>query len=81
MRALYATAPAKSGEPSNLVTLIEFKRASCEGGDVTAQTDDARLRGIEATQKELKQSIEQSRELAQKSQQLLDRHRRNQRED
>ena len=37
--------------------------------------DDKRLQEIEATQKELQQSIDQSRKLAEKSQQLLDKHR------
>lgn len=40
------------------------------------QQSEQRLREIEATQQELKQSIEQSRALAAKSQRLLDRHRR-----
>ena len=43
---------------------------------MATQHNDERLREIEATQEELKQSIEHSRELAKRSQQLLDRHRR-----
>jgi len=37
---------------------------------------DDQLREIEATQRELKRSIETSRELAEKAQVLLDRHRK-----
>lgn len=55
--------------------MIEFKRLHLRmWSDVN--TNDERLREIEATQQELKQSIEHSRELAAKSQRLLDRHRR-----
>ena len=45
-------------------------------GKVVARFDDKSFQAIEATQKELKESIEHSRELAEKSQKLLDRHRR-----
>jgi hypothetical protein len=65
-----------SDESCNRPTLIEFNPSIDGMGDVASQTNDQRLREIEATQRELKQSIEQSRELAAKSQKLLDRHRR-----
>jgi hypothetical protein len=42
---------------------------------VSSAFDDRGLREIEATQQELKESIEHSRALAEKSQRLLDRHR------
>lgn len=42
---------------------------------MTDERED-QLREIEATQQELKQSIETSRQLADKAQDLLDKHRR-----
>lgn len=42
---------------------------------MNSESEDERLREIEETQLELRKSIEHSRDLAEKSQQLLDRHR------
>jgi hypothetical protein len=61
-------------DTSNPATLIEFKGLH-EGQPVTDERED-QLREIEATQQELKQSIETSRQLADKAQDLLDKHRR-----
>jgi len=61
-------------EARNHATLIEFKlRRYPPGNSVADSRRDEQLREIEATQQELKQSIERSRELVEETRVKLER--------
>ena len=67
------TAARICDEASNAWTLIEFKTRPCLPGNPVADPRDEQLREIEATQQELKQSIERSRELVEDARTKLER--------
>lgn len=60
-------------QASNFQTLIEFKKSTEFAGIAVADAKDEQLREIEATQDELKQSLERSRELVEETRLKLER--------